>query len=166
MPWDESGLDYAAEIEDKSPSYKPENVGWVGVDCLQLGVNPGNIIDNSKQGIFFTLGATSDGKVIASRHNYNEEMITDKIQGVATDHTKRKNSYIIEVLIPWEEIIFKTNKDGTVDTTAFKPKKGAKINVLPCVIDCKEDGSTVNCAYKFKNTDFYVANFVPAKLSK
>ncbi|MBR3917299.1 MAG: hypothetical protein IKJ59_00995 [Clostridia bacterium] len=166
MSWDESGLYYAAEIEDKSPSYKPENVGWVGVDCLQLGVNPGNIINNSKQGIFFTLGATSDGKVIASRHNYNEEMITDKIQGVATDHTKGKNSYIIEVLIPWEEIIFKTNKDGTVDTTAFKPKKGAKINVLPCVIDCKEDGSTVNCAYKFKNTDFYVANFVPAKLSK
>lgn len=166
LSWDEEGLYYAAEIQDDSPSYKGENVDWVGVDCLQLGVNPGNVIKAANQGIFFTFGATEDDRVVVSRHNYEEGMISDKVSGAASGHKSGNDSYIIEVLIPWEEMKFKATGSGNIDTSGFEPKDGAKIDLLPCVIDCKQDGATINCAYKFKNSDFFAAQYVPCLLKK
>lgn len=166
LSWDESGLYYAAEIKDSSPVYRNERVDWVGIDCLQLGVNPGNIIKPASQGIFFTFGAMSQGTVVSSRHNYNEGLINDKIEGLASGHKSGNDSYIIEVKIPWEEMSFKATSGGNIDTSSFEPKDGAEINLLPCVIDCKEDGHTINCAYKFKDTDFYTVDYVPTKLVK
>ena len=36
--------------------------------------------------------------------------------------------------------------------------------ILPCVINCKDGGATLEAAYKFKGTSFTVSQFVPGKL--
>ena len=73
-------------------------------------------------------------------------------------------SYIIEVLIPWDLIKLDVKGGNKINTTSFEPKNGAEIALLPCVINCKDGGATLEAAYKFKGTSFTVSQFVPGKL--
>ncbi len=166
--WDDKGLYYAAEIFDDSPSYKTNKENWVGVDCLQIGINPGNLISKGDMcGIFLTFGAEADGNVVVFRNNYSEGLIKDEISAYATGHFEGSKSYIIEAFIPWETIKLNTDcaSDGrTIDTTSFKPTDGTKFNILPCVINAKKSSTAISAAYKFKGTGFTVANYVPCTL--
>lgn len=162
MSWDDSGFYYAAEVTDSTPGYRGDKESWVGADCVQIAFNPGYLMTgNYTDGIFFTFGAKEDGSVVTYRNNYKEGIISDKVTAKAAGHTSGSASYIIEAFIPWSEMQL---KEGKIDTTTFAPAAGVDIGVLPCVIDSKEDGNTINTAYKFKNTTFKTSGYVPAKL--
>lgn len=161
--WDEEALYYAAEVTDNSPAYESDDKSWFSVDCVQLAVNPGNLIKKT-DGIFFSFGAKKDNTVVTFRHNYDEKIISDSISAASSGHVSGSNSYIIEAKIPWDMIAFKTTTGNTIDTSSFVAKSGAEINLLPCIIDCKEGSTTLNCAYKFKGSNFNVSSFVPGKL--
>lgn len=161
--WDSQGLYYAAEIFDSTPDYEVTTKPWVGSDCLQLALNPGKLIDKS-EGIFFTFGATRYDEVVAYRHNYDEKLVSDMVTGKASGHERGNESYIIEVLIPWDLIKLDVKGGNKINTTSFEPKNGAEIALLPCVINCKDGGATLEAAYKFKGTSFTVSQFVPGKL--
>lgn len=163
--WDEEGLYYAGQITDNTPAYSDTDNEWNGADCLQLAVNPGKLIEASS-GIFFTFGATVNNNVIAYRSNYTELNVTDNIQSAASGHTTGKDSYIIEVKIPWELMKIKVTSGNKVDTTAFSPKKGVELGILPCVIDCDNVSSTIKAAYRHNNTNFNTNYFVSAILTK
>lgn len=165
--WDEGGLYYAGTINDTTPSYRGEDGFWVGIDCLELAINPGHKIPKNKtnEGIFFSFGATKEGKIVAWRHNYLDGLVSGQIQGAATGHQKGSDSYTIEVYIPWELVRMDTDctiggkTNLHIDTTAFVPENGAMLGVLPCAIDADENDQIL-AAYKFNGTDFLVKDFV------
>lgn len=163
--WDEEGLYYAGQITDNTPAYSNTDNEWNGADCIQLAVNPGNLIEASS-GIFFTFGATGDNNVVAYRSNYSELNVTDKIQSAACGHTVGSDSYVIEVKIPWNLMKLKVTSGNIIDLTSFEPKKGAELGLLPCVIDCDNASSTIKAAYRHNNTNFNTNYFVSAILTK
>ena len=165
--WDEGGLYYAGTINDTTPSYRGEDGYWVGIDCLEIAVNPAHAIpaNDSNEGIFFSFGATKSGKVVGWRHNYLDGLVSEEITGAAKGHKKGSDSYTIEVYIPWELVMMDTDctiggkTDLHIDTTVFVPENGAVLGVLPCAIDADES-ETILAAYKFNGTDFLVRDFV------
>ena len=165
--WDETGLYYAATINDTTPSYRGEDGYWVGIDCLEIAINPAHAIpaNNKNEGIFFSFGATRKGKVVGWRHNYLDGLVSDEITGAAKGHKKGSDGYTIEVCIPWELVLMDTDctiggkTDLHIDTTAFVPENGAVLGVLPCAIDADES-ETILAAYKFNGTDFLVRDFI------
>ena len=170
--WDEGGLYYAGTINDTTPSYRGEDGFWVGIDCLELAINPGHSIPKNKknEGIFFSFGATKQGKIVAWRHNYLDGLVSSEITGAATGHVSGSDSYTIEVYIPWELVMMNTDctiggkTDLHIDTTAFVPQNGAVLGVLPCAIDADENDNIL-AAYKFNGTDFLVRDFINLTLT-
>ena len=156
--WDDKGLYYAGQIFDSSPKYGKQRESWSTSDALQLGLNPGNLLKTST-GLFFTFGATDDNKVIAHRANFDGKMCSKKVTSAASGHVNGSDSYIIEVMIPWDQIETALSKE-------FKAEAGASIGLLPCVLDYKLNGATLNSAYRFKTTDFNPRMYVPATLTK
>lgn len=165
--WDEGGLYYAGTINDTTPSYRGEDGYWVGIDCLEIAINPAHAIpaNNKNEGIFFSFGATRKGEIVAWRHNYEDGLVSDEITGAAKGHKKGSDSYTIEVYIPWSLVMMDTDctiggkTDLHIDTTAFVPENGAVLGVLPCAIDADER-ENILAAYKFNGTDFLVRDFV------
>lgn len=170
--WDEVGLYYAATINDTTPSYRGEDGYWVGIDCLEIAVNPAHAIpaNDQNEGIFFSFGATRKGKVVGWRHNYLDGLVSDDITAAAKGHKKGSDGYTIEVCIPWELVLMDTNctiggkTDLHIDTTAFVPQNGAVLGVLPCAIDADENDNIL-AAYKFNGTDFLVRDFINLMLT-
>lgn len=170
--WDENGLYYAGTINDTTPSYRDENGHWVGIDCLEIAINPGHAIpaNDKNEGIFFSFGATKGGKVVGWRHNYLDGLVSDEITGAAKGHKKGSSAYTIEVFIPWSLVLIDTDctiggkTDLHIDTTAFVPENGATLGVLPCAIDADSNGKIL-AAYKFNGTDFIVKDFVNLTLA-
>ena len=156
--WDEEGLYYAGEISDSTPKFGKDRESWSSSDCLQLGIDPGRLLTTSS-GVFFTFGATDENNVIAHRANFNGRVCSKKVTSAASGHVKGSESYIIEVMIPWSEIETALSKE-------FKAESGASIGLLPCVLDYKIGGSSLNAAYRFKTTDFNPRTYVPATLTK
>ncbi len=161
--WNENGLYFAAEVFDSTPDYESPSNAWVSTDCVQLALNPGNLIEK-REGIFYTFGATKDNKVITYRHNYDEKIVSKQITGVSSGHVSGSDKYIIEVLIPWDLIKLNVTTGNKIDTSSFEPKSGAEIDLLPCVINSKENSDTIETAYRFKGTTFNTPQFVPGKL--
>lgn len=165
--WDETGLYYAATINDTTPSYRGEDGYWVGIDCLEIAVNPAHAIpaNDKNEGIFFSFGATKNGKVVGWRHNYLDGLVSDEITGAAKGHKKGSDGYTIEVCLPWELVLMETactiggKTDLHIDTTAFVPENGAVLGVLPCAIDA-DTNEKILAAYKFNGTDFLVRDFI------
>lgn len=172
--WDEEGLYYAGTINDRTPTWRDGSSHWVGIDCLELAVNPGEMLSGETvEGIFFSFGATADGEVVAYRHNYLDGIVSDRITGKSSGHTDGSSSYTIEVFIPWSLIQMNTDctiggkTDQHINTTSFEPKAGAVLGLLPCAIDASATetaNSGILAAYKFNGTDFMVSDFVHATL--
>ncbi len=170
--WDEGGLYYAGTINDTTPSYRGEDGYWVGIDCLEIAINPAHAIpaNDKNEGIFFSFGATRKGEIVAWRHNYEDGLVSDEITGAAKGHKKGSDSYTIEVYIPWSLVMLDTDctiggkTDLHIDTTAFVPENGATLGVLPCAIDANES-EQILAAYKFNGTDFLVRDFVNLTLT-
>ncbi len=171
LAWDEGGLYYAGTINDRTPAYRDETTHWVGLDCLELAVNPGLLLDGDvAEGIFFSCGSMEDGSVVVYRHNFADGLVSDEITGANTGHTKKSTSYTMEVYLPWslvqidEDCTIGGKEDIHLDSTGWKAEAGAKLGLLPCAIDSlTADGSNI-IAYKFNGTDFIAKDFVVATL--
>ena len=173
LAWDENGLYYAGTINDRTQTYRDKDDIWVGIDCLELAINPGEVLSGDvTEGIFFSFGAAADGDVVAYRHNYADGFVSDKVTAKSVDHVAGKTSYTIEVFIPWELVQLDTDctiggkTDIHLDSTGFEPKAGAVLGLLPCAIDSHDEDkpSNISAAFKFNGTDFMVGDFVHATL--
>ncbi len=171
LAWDEGGLYYAGTINDRTPSYRDENTHWVGIDCLELAVNPGLLLSGDRaEGIFFSCGSMEDGSVIVYRHNFADGLVSDEITGANRGHTARSTSYTMEIYLPWslvqiDEYCTVGGKDDIhLDSTGWEAKAGATLGLLPCAIDSLDDHGGNIIAYKFNGTDFIAKDFVVATL--
>jgi len=160
--WSDEGLYIAGKINDPTPVYGEKDRHWVGMDCLEFSCNPGNLIDTSSEGMFFSFGATADGEVIAWRHNYGDGSVTDMITGRASGHTEGSSEYTIEVFLPWD--VFRVNDHG-VDMTGFSPKEGDSFGFILCAIDAADASGELKVAYKTGPIDFTVGTFDTLKLA-
>lgn len=158
--WDENGLYYAAVVHDTTPCFHVGDGPWVGWDCVELAVNPGNKLAQTgdTQGVFLTFGATSDGKVVAYRHNYKDGAISSAITGVSNGHKTGSSDYTVEVYIPWDVMLASDYK--------WTPKAGSEFSLLPCAINSRGEGGNDNIVttMKFNGSDFRTAYFLPAVL--
>jgi hypothetical protein len=171
VAWDEGGLYYAGTINDRTPSWRDENGHWVGIDCLELAVNPGMLLSGDRaEGVFFSCGSMKDGSVVVYRHNYADGLVSDQIIGANTGHVKGSKSYTMEIYLPWslvqidEDCTVGGKKDIHLDSTGWEPKSGATLGLLPCAIDSLDAHGKNIIAYKFNGTDFVVCDFVEAVL--
>lgn len=171
LAWDEGGLYYAGTINDKTPAWRDASTHWVGLDCLELAINPGLILSgDTAEGIFFSFGSMKDGSVVAYRHNFVDGLVSDEITGANKGHTPRSKSYTMEVYIPWslvqidEHCTVGGKEDIRLDSTGWKAEAGAKLGLLPCAIDSLTDDGSDIIAYKFNGTDFIAKDFVVATL--
>lgn len=171
VAWDEGGLYYAGTINDRTPSWRDENTHWVGIDCLELAVNPGMLLSGDRaEGIFFSCGSMQDGSVVVYRHNYADGLVSDQITGANTGHVKGTKSYTMEIYLPWslvqidEDCTVGGKQDIHLDSTGWEPKSGATLGLLPCAIDSLDAHGQNIIAYKFNGTDFVVCDFVEAVL--
>lgn len=171
VAWDEGGLYYAGTINDRTPCWRDENSHWVGIDCLELAVNPGMLLSGDRaEGVFFSCGSMKDGSVVVYRHNYADGLVSDQIIGANTGHVEKSRSYTMEIYLPWS--LVQINEDCTVggktdihlDSTEWEPKSGATLGLLPCAIDSLDAHGKKIIAYKFNGTDFVVSDFVEAVL--
>ncbi len=172
LAWDEEGLYYAGTINDRTPAWRGEDSHWVGLDCLELAINPGLLLEGEvAEGIFFSFGSTADGKIVAWRHNFADGLVSDQITGVNVGHVEGTTSYTMEVHIPWslvqidESCTVGGKTDIHLNATAWEPKVGAQLGLLPCAIDSLDDHGGNIIAYKFNGTDFVVCDFVVATLA-
>lgn len=172
LAWDEGGLYYAGTINDRTPAWRGENSHWVGLDCLELAINPGLILEGDvAEGVFFSFGSTADGKIVAWRHNFADGLVSDVITGKNTGHVEGSSSYTMEVYIPWslvkidESCTVGGKTDIRLDATGWEPQVGAQLGLLPCAIDSLDDHGGNIIAYKFNGTDFVVCDFVVATLA-
>ena len=167
LAWDETGLYVFAEVQDDTPVYRQENSHWVGADCVEIGLNPGAILRRpDDKGVFFSMGATADGRVVVYRHNYDEKILSSEIRGCAVDHIAGKDRYTVEVCIPWSLILIEadcTKTDTHLNATAVVPAEDLYMDVVFAVIDAKDD-STIAAAYKLTGTDFVTGQYVPGML--
>lgn len=171
LAWDEGGLYYAGTINDRTPAWRNENTHWVGIDCLELAVNPGLILSGDRaEGIFFSCGSMEDGSVVVFRHNFADGLVSDQIIGANKGHTERSKSYTMEIYLPWslvqiDEYCTVGGKDDIhLDSTGWKAEAGAKLGLLPCAIDSLDDHGGNIIAYKFNGTDFIAKDFIVATL--
>ena len=171
LAWDEGGLYYAGTINDSTPTWRDENSHWVGLDCLELAINPGLILKGSKtEGVFFSFGSMKDGSVIGYRHNFADGLVSDVITGANKGHVEGTESYSMEVYIPWSLVQIKGKctvggkEDIRLDATKWEPAVGAQLGLLPCAIDSFTANGSDIIAYKFNGTDFMVGDFVVATL--
>ena len=171
LAWDEGGLYYAGTINDKTPTWRDENSHWVGIDCLELAVNPGLILDGDRaEGIFFSCGSMKDGSVVVYRHNFADGLVSDEITGANKGHVEDSTSYTMEIYLPWslvqidEDCTVGGKQDIHLDSTDWEPKSGATLGLLPCAIDSLDAHGRNIIAYKFNGTDFVVCDFVEAVL--
>ncbi len=171
LAWDEGGLYYAGTINDRTPAWRGDNTHWVGLDCLELAINPGLILEGDvAEGIFFSFGSTADGRIVAWRHNFADGLVSDAITGKNTGHVEGSNSYTMEVYIPWslvkidESCTVGGKNDIHLDSTGWEPRVGAQLGLLPCAIDSLDDHGGNIIAYKFNGTDFVVCDFIVATL--
>ncbi len=166
--WDESGLYVFATVRDRTPVYRDESTHWVGADCVEIGLNPGGILDQpDDKGVFFSMGATADGRVIVYRHNYDEKIVSSEVRGCAVGHTQGSSSYTIEVCIPWSLIFIEadcTKTDTHLNATGMVPGECFIMNMVLAAIDAKDD-STIGVAYKFNGTDFVTGQYIPGMLT-
>ena len=172
LAWDEGGLYYAGTINDSTPTWRDENSHWVGLDCLELAINPGLILKGEvTEGVFFSFGAMKDGSVIGYRHNFADGLVSDVITGANKGHVEVTESYTMEVYIPWSLVQIKGKctvggKDNIrLDATKWEPSVGAQLGLLPCAIDSFTANGSEIIAYKFNGTDFMVGDFVVATLA-
>ena len=172
LAWDEGGLYYAGTINDSTPSWRDENSHWVGLDCLELAINPGLLLKGSKtEGVFFSFGSMKDGSVIGYRHNFSDGLVSDQITGVNKGHVEGTDSYTMEVYIPWSLVQIKGKctvggkENIRIDATDWVPGVGAQLGLLPCAIDSLTANGSDIIAYKFNGTDFMVGDFVVATLA-
>ena len=172
LAWDEGGLYYAGTINDSTPTWRDENSHWVGLDCLELAINPGLILEGEvTEGVFFSFGSMKDGSVIGYRHNFADGLVSDVITGANKGHVEGTESYTMEVYIPWSLVQIKGKctvggKDNIrLDATRWEPSVGAQLGLLPCAIDSFTANGSEIIAYKFNGTDFMVGDFVVATLA-
>lgn len=171
VAWDEGGLYYAGTINDRTPAWRDETTHWVGIDCLELAVNPGMLLSGDEaEGIFFSCGSMKDGSVVVYRHNFADGLVSDEITGANKGHTEGSKSYTMEIYLPWslvqidERCTVDGKEDIRLDSTAWEPKAGATLGLLPCAIDSLDAKGKNIIAYKFNGTDFMVDDFVEAIL--
>lgn len=171
LAWDEGGLYYAGTINDSTPSYRDSEHFWVGIDCLELAINPGRILKGSKaEGVFFSFGSAEDGSIVAWRHNFADGLVSDEVIGANTGHVEGTNAYTMEVYIPWslvqiDEYCTVGGKENIhLDATGWEAKAGAQLGLLPCAIDSFDKNGEDIIAYKFNGTDFLAKDFVVATL--
>ena len=172
LAWDEGGLYYAGTINDSTPSWRDENSHWVGLDCLELAINPGLLLKGSKtEGVFFSFGSMKDGSIVGYRHNFSDGLVSDEITGVNKGHVEGTDSYTMEVYIPWSLVQIKGKctvggkENIRIDATDWVPGVGAQLGLLPCAIDSFTANGSDIIAYKFNGTDFMVGDFVVATLA-
>ena len=172
LAWDEGGLYYAGTINDSTPSWRDANGHWVGIDCLELAINPGRLLKGSKaEGVFFSFGSAKDGSVVGYRHNFADGLVSDTITGVNTGHVEGTDSYTMEVYIPWSLVQIKENctvggkESIRLDATKWEATVGAQLGLLPCAIDSLDAHGRDIIAYKFNGTDFIAKDFVVATLA-
>ena len=172
LAWDEGGLYYAGTINDSTPSWRDENSHWVGLDCLELAINPGLLLKGSKtEGVFFSFGSMKDGSIVGYRHNFSDGLVSDEITGVNKGHVEGTDSYTMEVYIPWSLVQIKGKctvggkENIRIDATDWVPGVGAQLGLLPCAIDSLTANGSDIIAYKFNGTDFMVGDFVVATLA-
>ena len=172
LAWDEGGLYYAGTINDSTPSWRDENSHWVGLDCLELAINPGLLLKGSKtEGVFFSFGSMKDGSIVGYRHNFSDGLVSDQITGVNKGHVEGTDSYTMEVYIPWSLVQIKGKctvggkENIRIDATDWVPGVGAQLGLLPCAIDSFTANGSEIIAYKFNGTDFMVGDFVVATLA-
>ena len=170
--WDEGGLYYAGTINDRTPAWRGEDSHWVGIDCLELAINPGLLLEGDvAEGIFFSFGSTADGKIVAWRHNFADGLVSDTITGKNTGHVEGTTAYTMEVYIPWslvqidESCTVGGKTDIHLDATTWEPTVGAQLGLLPCAIDSLDDHGGNIIAYKFNGTDFVVCDVGVATLA-
>ena len=172
LAWDEGGLYYAGTINDSTPSWRDANGHWVGIDCLELAINPGRLLKGSKaEGVFFSFGSMKDGSVVGYRHNFADGLVSDVITGANTGHVEGTDSYTMEVSIPWSLVQIKENctvggkESIRLDATKWEATVGAQLGLLPCAIDSLDAHGRDIIAYKFNGTDFIAKDFVVATLA-
>ena len=172
LAWDEGGLYYAGTINDSTPTWRDENGHWVGIDCLELAINPGRILKGPKaEGVFFSFGSMKDGSIVAYRHNFADGLVSDAITGANKGHVEGSDSYTMEVYIPWSLVQIKEKctvggkENVRLDATDWDPTVGAQLGLLPCAIDSLDEHGGNIIAYKFNGTDFIAKDFVVATLA-
>ena len=172
LAWDEGGLYYAGTINDSTPSWRDENGFWVGIDCLELAINPGRLLKGSKaEGVFFSFGSMKDGSIVAYRHNFADGLVSDLITGANKGHVEGTDSYTMEVYIPWSLVQIKEKctvggkENIRLDATDWEATVGAELGLLPCAIDSLDAHGRDIIAYKFNGTDFIAKDFVVATLA-
>ena len=172
LAWDEGGLYYAGTINDSTPTWRDANGHWVGIDCLELAINPGRLLKGTKaEGVFFSFGSMKDGSVVGYRHNFADGLVSDAITGVNKGHVEGTDSYTMEVYIPWSLVQIKETctvggKDNIrLDATAWEATVGAQLGLLPCAIDSLDAHGKDIIAYKFNGTDFIAKDVVVATLA-
>ncbi len=166
--WDEKGIYVFATVKDSTPSYRGENTNWVGIDCVEIGLNPGYILNKPEdKGVFFSMGATADGRVVVYRHNYDEKIVSDQVVGCAAGHTKGSQSYTVEVCIPWSLIFIEadcTKTDTHLNATGLTTGEGMIMDMVLATIDADENDAIL-AAYKIEGTDFVTGKYLPAYLA-
>lgn len=167
--WDDTSLYVFATVKDETPVYRGTNGHWVGADCVEIGLNPGYVLKKSDdKGVFFSMGAMADGSVVVYRHNYDEKILSSKIDGCSVGHTEGSSSYTVEVCIPWSLIFIEadcTKTDTHLDATHLIPEHQLAMDLVLATIDATDD-STVGTAYKCNDTDFITGKYLLAHLSK
>ena len=145
--WDDTGLYVFATVKDKTPVYRGTNGHWVGADCVEIGLNPGYVLKKSDdKGVFFSMGAMADGNVVVYRHNYDERILSSKVDGCSLGHTEGSSSYTVEVCIP----VFA----AMIDTMRVLPENMRKaagkgfINATDCADYLTKKGVPFRDAYK------------------
>ncbi len=171
VAWDEGGLYYAGTINDKTPTWRDESTHWVGLDCLELAVNPGMLLNGDEaEGIFFSCGSMKDGSVVVYRHNFADGLVSEAVTGASRGHTEGSESYTMELYLPWSLVQLDGNctvggkEDLHLNSTEWQPKGGARLGLLPCAIDSLDGDGRNIVAFKFNGTDFTVGDFVEAVL--
>ena len=172
LAWDEGGLYYAGTINDSTPSWRDANTHWVGLDCLELAINPGLILKGEvTEGVFFSFGSMKDGSIVGYRHNFSDGLVSDEITGANKGHVEGTDSYTMEVYIPWSLVQIKGKctvggKDNIrLDATDWVPGVGSQLGLLLCAIDSFTANGSDIIAYKFNGTDFLVGDFIVATLA-
>ena len=166
--WNEKGIYVFATVKDSTPSYRGENTNWVGIDCVEIGLNPGYILNKpGDKGVFFSMGATADGRVVVYRHNYDEKIVSAEVEGCAKGHVEGSLSYTVEVCIPWSLIFIEadcTKTDTHLDATRLTPGGDMIMDMVLATIDADESGNIL-AAYKMEGTDFVTGKYLPAYLA-
>lgn len=168
LAWDETGLYVCATVKDSTPVYRHPETHWVGADCVEFGLNPGYILEkDDDKGVFFSMGAMENGRVIVYRHNYDERLVSDEILGMATGHEQGSHSYTIEVCIPWSLIFIKADCTKTsthLDATRLTAGEDLAMGMVMASIDAADD-TNISVAYKFNGTDFVTGQYIPGLLT-